>query len=253
MRLKKMTDLGLKQFTKYLSELRAGKNSEYPKFILEDDEYSEPYGSEAIEVVEKKFETKLEMLQEIDNILKNPNRKDVDSDTHLWAWLSLFYFESIVKKDKNGNIALESTNISYIPEITIWNRYYKHKILGPYLIYKMHQDHLEDTYPLLKTRPDQMGEFMGNVMGRQSMVSNKTIIKLLKKLYWDEKNESLKKGASSRIGKSGSSAGSGSISRLGVYLKQLDMTYDLHSIPLEKLLELLPKEYNKFKYKTSLF
>ena len=253
MRLKKLTDLGIKQFAEYLAELRAGSNPKYPAHLLEDDAYSEVYGSEVIEVVQKKFDTKLEMLEEIDNILKNPDRKDVESDTHLWAWFSLFYFESIVKKDKNGNISLESENIQYIPETALWNRYYKHKILGPYLVYKMHQDHLEDTYLLLKSKPDRLGEFMGNVLGRQRMVSNKTIMKLLKELYWDEKSQSLKKGSSSRIGKSGSLVGAGSISRLGVYLKQLDMTYDLHSIPLEKLLELLPKEYNKFKYETSLF
>lgn len=244
--LGKLTDLGIEYFIKFLSDIRSGSNPEYPHYIFENEKYSIPYGDGETEINCKVFDTKLDLVQEIDTILKNPDRKDVESDTHLWAWFALFYFDSIAKKNDKGEYVLDSDNIGFIPNTTLWNRYYRHKILGPYLIYKMHHNHIQETYPLLKTPPYTHGELMENVSGSQKLVSNRTVMELINRLYWDSKNQVLKKGHGSKPGKKGK-AGAGSIRRLTVFLNQLNMTYDLYSIPIETLLGLLPAEYNRFR------
>jgi hypothetical protein len=58
-------------------------------------------------------------------------------------------------------------------------------------------------------------------------------------LYFDEKTGRLKRGAGGKAG--------GSPRRLARVRQQLDVTWDLFDLTVERMLAILPNEFNRFK------
>lgn len=64
-------------------------------------------------------------------------------------------------------------------------------------------------------------------------------VRACKLLYYDTNSGSLKKGAGGKLG--------GAARRLAKVRTQLDVTWDMTDLGEEKIVELLPSEFDKFK------
>jgi hypothetical protein len=78
---------------------------------------------------------------------------------------------------------------------------------------------------------------------RQNLISNENLVDVILALYWQTErdgNESPKRGAAAK-------KSPGNLFRLITLMNQLEMTYDVFSMPSQQILELLPVEFNKWK------
>ena len=83
------------------------------------------------------------------------------------------------------------------------------------------------------------GDVYEQLASRQEWITSSQIQKAVTKLYYDHNNMSLKKGSGGK--------GGGSARRLSDVLKQFNMNYDFYAIKSDDLINLLPKEFDRFK------
>jgi len=69
-------------------------------------------------------------------------------------------------------------------------------------------------------------------------VTNRSIVELATKLYYDPKLKTTRRGAGGK--------GAGSPRRLVAVLNQFDLTWDLYATTTPTLMKMLPKEFEKF-------
>jgi hypothetical protein len=95
--------------------------------------------------------------------------------------------------------------------------------------------HTERSGVVLATR----GRIFEELAGRQGILGNRTVIAAAQRLYFDEKNNWPRFGASGD--------GPGSVRRYAIVVQQLELTYDTRACGVEQFLRLLPREFNEWK------
>lgn len=77
------------------------------------------------------------------------------------------------------------------------------------------------------------------------LISNRNVIEAVDRLYVSVRPEGAmpKRGATTRTRP-------GNLRRLIAVLQQLDLTYDLYATPADKILDLLPPEFDRWKKET---
>jgi len=237
MRLRRLTLQGIAQFSEYLDMLENEPTRLAPTHLLEDAACSEQFGA-ATEIRKKTFGSRYTAAQYIDSVLANTGVADVDRDVGLWAWLTLFCFDELCPKDKAGHRSLRERP-AYIPEPQNFQRYYRHLLLGPYLIFRAHSDNPKRAMALLCQPLHIIDDIIAQLAAYQEIISNKTIIQMATHLYLDPASGERKKGAGGK--------GPGSPRRLAAVLDQFDVTWDLYAMSLKEFWAVLPKEFEKFR------
>jgi hypothetical protein len=240
-RLRRLNQTGIQRFTEFLLSLSTDTPQGRPVDILTDSATSEELGV-PIEVEARTFGSRFAVGRYLDERFSAAGLKDVESDCGLWAWLALFYFEELCPpgpqgRRKPGELA------RWIPEVSNFQRYYRHLLAGPYRIYRAHRDCPRRALALLCGPLDRPGEIVEQLASRQELVTNKAIIETATTLYIDLATEKPRRGSGGKAG--------GSPRRLADVINQLDVTWDLYAVTSDRLLELLPKEFNRFRPKTA--
>jgi hypothetical protein len=96
-----------------------------------------------------------------------------------------------------------------------------------------------DADHLLSTKPSILPEIREQLTSQQDMFS-KNFQRACRALYWDDKRGVTKRG-------SGSKNLPGTPRRLAAVRQQLDVTWDMTDLSPERILELLPSEFDGFK------
>ena len=156
----------------------------------------------------------------------------------LWAWLTLFYWDSVCPLDAGRRMPSERAR--YIPEPHAW-RYYRHLLAGPYLITEAFQGRLDDAMIVLSGRVDAPGDFVGQLAARSELIQNRSIIAAATRLYFDRGQRTPKRGAAPN------SRRPGTLRRFVDVLEQLNLTYDLQAMDTEGIIDLLPAEFDPFR------
>jgi len=236
MRLKRLNNLGLTEFNIYLDNLEKDGELSPPVHLLSDSKYSEETGLDiSLEMI--KFETRYDVANYLYPLFSEAGLHTLEKDISLWAWCSLYYFDNLCPVDENG-IRTPRERPAYIPEPENFRRYYRHLLLGPYLIYRAHKDNPARAMALLCKPPYIISDIEAQIGAYQELVTNHAIVELTTKLYYDPKSRKTKKGAGSK--------GAGSPRRLVAVLNQFDLTWDLYATASKTLLGMLPKEFEKF-------
>jgi hypothetical protein len=204
---------------------------------LEDAVCSGPFGTPT-EVQKKTFGSRYAAAEHLDSALNEAGVADADRDVGLWAWLTLFYFDELCPKDKAGHRFLRERP-AYIPEPQNFQRYYRHLLLGPYLIFRAHSDNPKRAMALLCQPLHIIDDIIAQLAAYQEIISNKTIIEMATHLYLDTESGERKKGAGGK--------GPGSPRRLAAVLDQFDVTWDLYAMSLKEFWAVLPNEFEKFR------
>ena len=237
MKLARLNADGIRRFEQYL-DLATAEPSRLPPFELltsaEMIEALEP----TVTVESRILDTRLAMAEALDSILESAHARNVERDKGLWTWLTLFYFDSICPPRRDGSRKLRE-RAAYVPETDNFQRYYRHLLLGPYLIFRANRESPERAMAFLCKQPYIIDDVVAQIAARQEYITNPGVVELATRLYFDPASRSLKRGAG---GKSG-----GSPRRLADLLSQFDVTWDLYAMTVEEFLSVLPPEFDRFR------
>jgi hypothetical protein len=237
MRLRRFNDNGLLKFREQLLSMKSDPTIEPPWHLLEDAAFTTAAPIEA-NVSREVFTTRMQAAVAMNRLIGDRPPPGTDRDTGLWSWLALFFFDSICPSCEGGKRKVGATH-RYVLEAASHKTYYRHLLVGPYLILRAHRDEPERAIVLLCQPPNAPGDIVEQLASRQEIVSNPVMMRLATALYFDRATGSLKRGASGKH--------RGSARRLAEVTDQFDVTWDLFAVPWHLLLAKLPAEFDRFR------
>lgn len=237
MKIRRFTQEGIARFNEYLNLLEAEPTRLFPKELLEDSACSEVFGRPT-EIHQKALPSRYAAGEYLYATLPQTDIPDFERDVGLWAWLTLFFFDQLCPANKAGQRKLRERT-GYIPEPENYTRYYRHLLLGPFLIFRAHRDNPKRAMSLLCKQLPVIDDIVGQVAAYQELVSNPAIVELATQLYFDPATGTTKRGSGGKTG--------GSPRRLIDILRQFDVTWDLYTMTMTEFWTLLPKEFDRFR------
>ena len=241
MKLRRFNDDGVSTFASYRARLGLEPNLPPPIHTLEDPALTEEIAGN-IEVTKQHFDTRLEAGRFLNELIERSSIALPERDRGLWAWLTLFYFDEVCPLDGNGNRDTQD-EARLIPLLDNHQRFYRHLLLGPFLIVRAHRDNPERAIAMLCNPLWKPGEIVEQLASRKELVTNRGVVELATQLYYDKEKKSFKRGAGSSV--------KGAARRLAALLNQLDLTFYLYGMSADELMVLLPNEFNRFRGKVA--
>lgn len=233
--LHRLNDQGMARMGEFLDSLTGDSPQQCPRSILTDGRTSESLPVKVLVEEDRVFPRRYEAAEYLYNLLSSSALREPERDRGLWAWLALLWFDQLCPPDKTGQ-RKPGERARWIPEIANPRRYYRHFLLGPYLVYRVHARCPDLVEPILLSPLDTaQSEAYQWTVESPSLLASEAVMGAIKRLYFDEKTRRLRRGSQSK--------GPGSIRRLTAVLNQLERTFDLHSLSVERLLQLLPREF----------
>lgn len=240
MKLRRFNEAGIAAFQNYLAALRADPRLTPPDHLLSDDALSSPVEG-GVEAQPAALSTRLDAAKFCCEMLDEAEFRRPERDKGFWAWLSLFFFGSTCPADTAG-ARKPGADARHIPEVGNYLRYYRHLLLGPYVIYRAHRNQPAVAQVLLFQPLHRPGDLVEQLASRQQRVSNATFLASATRLYL---------GSDGRMKRGGGGSGRGSPRRLTRVANQFDVNWYLYAMKPEEFVGLLPKEFDKFKSMTS--
>ncbi len=241
MKLHRLTETGIARFADFLDQIRSDPSIDTPKWLLTDEESSEYEAN--VEVSERDFSDRLAAAIYLDELFTKAQLKNIDKNVGLWSWLTLFYFDQLCPKGKSRSVAV---TLSYIPTIDSQRRIYRHLLLGPWMMLRLHADDPERLRALLCSKINvATSETYRLFIEIPSIVTSSAAVEAANKLYYNADTGKLKRGAGSKE--------RGGCRRLIDFLNQIDCTYDLHQLNLDTLMQMIPNEFRLFMPKQQEF
>ncbi len=185
----------------------------------------------------KHVDSRLELGEILFDTFKNSkNLSNLKSDQGLWSWLAAAWMPTLFEgSPKSAKIGEQARWILDKQK----TRYYRHLLAGPFFIYNQHYPDAHKALSILAGSPIIPGELVGQIAAT-SDIAYSVGAEIATILYIDSKTGKAKRGSGG--------AGPGSPRRLtAAYLNQIDLTIDYRGMTAEKVIELLPKEFDKFK------
>lgn len=239
MKLRRFNDQGVARFGQFLAKVREEPASGMPPGLLVDEACSAEVPS-GPEIAAEHFATRMDAARCLDLMLADVDSFDILRDVGLWAWLSLFFFDSLCPPDSSGRRNV-GDNARYIPAVTNYRKYYRHLLAGPYGVFRAHRDAPERAMVLLCGPLHKPGDIAEQMASRQEIVTNPGIVGLATQIYFDPLKGSFKRGSANKGNQPGT------VRRLIDVLNQFDLTWDLYWMPSERIMAKLPKEFDKFR------
>jgi hypothetical protein len=236
MNLARFTTLGLDAFDSYLDELETNPTAPLPPTLLTSPQNVKTIDDE-IELVSYKFASRWEAARYLESLFRSSGITAVENDVHLWAHLTAVYFDGVCPPRADGR-RQPRERARYIPEPGNYRRYYRHSLLGPYLIYRAHLPRPERAMAMLCGPLHVISDIEAQIAARQQYVTNVAVVQLATDLYYDVRTRAQKSGAGGK--------GPGSPRRLADILNQFDLTRDLYATTTDELRRLLPGEFKRF-------
>jgi hypothetical protein len=236
MKLRKLTVAGINEFAAYLGNLKVEPTLPPPMHLLTEAGASEPLAE--VEMEQREFASRLEAARYLDKVLSATHLTQVERDAGLWAWLALFFFEQVCPPREGGKRkVLEIWR--YLPAVGNYQKFFRHLLLGPFLILRAHEGDVARVAAILANRLHVTDDLMEQTAGYQDLITNPVVLGAQTRLYFDAEKGQLKEGARSK--------GAGSPRRLATVLRQFDLTFDLYGMTPTKLVSLLPAEFERFR------
>lgn len=237
MELHRFTDMGLKAFRSYLARLRLGAPITPPFEWLTDPKTAKPLPDSAV-IENRPFINRLAAAVYLDDLLADIEADEIESDVHLWSWLSLFYLDQVCPPDRTGG---RKPGRDYRHILEPGYPYgHNHLLCGAYLVYTIHELGKELSALLLYTPMNRESGFHHMLANRLNFISNRGIMEAAHLLYFNQKTGKPKPGSTAK-------KRAGGLIRFIDVLQQLDLTYDLYSMSGREILNILPDEFNEWR------
>jgi len=238
MKLARFNEKGIQEFSAFLSALSANAPTSNPKDLITDSNLIESLPT-SVQVERRTFATAFEVAKCAYECVAATQLPSPERDKGLWAWLACFWFDDVCARDRQGSHA-PGEQAHWIPALDEAFRYYRHLILGRYLVFSMNADRPERALAFLCQRPHTLGHIYYQIAARQQLITCKAIVEVVTELYYDSATRALKRNSQTY-------GHPGSVFRLADILMQLDCTIDLHGLTAGELLDLLPSEFTAFR------
>lgn len=246
-RARRLIPEGVRAFRAYLQQLYEGRDGPRPEELVQGSAWTEPVPCGATFDAERVFATRYELGCYVRGRLQvcgEPEREETVTDPAFWAWLAALWFEQLCPRDRGTGLRSPSRIDSYIPAELLgesalgrssgdaWGR---HVIRTSWLLVERY-DGLVDF--VLSNPPDRRGELTEQLLGRADLPLCPTAVRAFALLY-RAKDGKPKSGAAGK--------GPGTARRFALIVRQLMRTHDVHAMTPERLLELLPEEFDRFR------
>jgi len=241
--LRRLTEDGLSQMRSFLDSLATSNPEDDDREILTDSATSAPLPV-AITIDEaqsfpRRYEAGKYLFEQLAP-LRSARYQCLERDSGVWAWLALLWFDQLCPADRHGR-RKPGEHARFIPEM-VGFRYYRHLLLGPYVIYAAHRDAPERALCVLTQKLHSPGDLVGQIASRQMLVTSRAVVELATSLFCDKDGRQRSGVQDSRRETPGTPR------RLADVLMQFDLTYDLHSISSNQLSSLLPAEFGRWRH-----
>ena len=230
--LRKLNARGIAAFRDYLASIRAGTEFQSSPALLYVDDYSSAIRPR-VEIEPRRFRSKLEAAKYLTAVLEPVETPAIIGDSALWAWLALFYFDQLAPIRADGK-RRPREDYHYIPSD---QRPERHLLAGAYKLYKMHGEHAR---VLLHPNVHQHGRFIFDLDFRRDLLTNRGLIEVVDRLYWNPRTKKPMRGAAS-------DDRPGSLRRLIAVVQQFEFNYDLYGMSATEIMGLLPAEFEVWR------
>jgi len=235
-KLRRLNLQGIKKFEEYLDRLRnpGGDKEPPPVDLLDHPETSEALPWD-VKLEQKNFQNRFELGQYLVSLLEQCDQWKINFDPGLWSWLALFFFDHLCPAGPDGRRKPDA-NENYIlsPDR---RRQYRHALRTTYLFVR---EYGEKVLFMFCGPAHKRGQIMEDLSARQYFLGCRGVIEAAGHLYYDPLRNSPKRGAAAKDKL-------GTVRRFGVVLKQFERTYDLFSLSRQQVLEILPREFDRFR------
>ena len=232
--LRRFTPQGIEVVAELLDRLKAGHSVDLDGLIDSPQLTEQISPDDSVEL--KFFVNRMDCARYMYELLEAHSEQIPypEKDKGLWTWLAILFREQLWKSgaDKVGAIDRWILNSHF-------QKYYRHLLAGPYFIYKTHEDNPNRALIALYTKVSAPGEIVESLQSRKDVVRFPSIMEALTKLYYDPVTGINKKGAASKT--------KGGSRRFIDVKNQFDLTFDFYGMTPDQILELLPKEFDRFR------
>ncbi len=182
-----------------------------------------------------KFGTSKEMAEVVLSAIGSANFFELLPKTGLWAWLTFIMRDQLFKKAGDGTWQVGEIHRWYPSNVNDWRKGQRHLVRMSVQLLKSFD---QDADHLLCGLPSVLPEIREQLTSQQDMF-NLAFQKVARTLYFDDEAGKLKRGAGGK--------GAGSPRRLAKVRQQLDVTWDIEGLDPAKIIQILPKEFSRFK------
>lgn len=242
--LRSLNEVGIAKFENWLEQPIGVP----PKALLEDETASDVvdggYEIDPARLFPNSYELGLYLTKDVFN--SQVNRAALLSNHGAWAWLSLAFIDSLLKKGNGNGAGTPLAKAHYVTQ-------------SPRLAYRLITRtawdlvslHGEAAKVALGSPKSPWGEMAEQMTARQEVYAHSSFWPVASALYVLA-DGSVKRGATSQRSKQArrdpkSKAGLGGIRRLPFTFRQFERTYNLRQMTGEQIAALLPKEYEKWR------
>lgn len=230
-RLSRFNANGIAAFARWI---RGGAKDAVPQDLICDKEFIDPLDGDR-SVPQAAFRDRYDFGVALVELLAAYEQQQVSFDRGLWTWLAAYYFEQICPRDPAGRRVLRKEYVYVLSESRL---YYRHLVRTPWSLVKTHAERcrfllasrIGDLAPL-----SRQTYLLDALAARQFVISSPALVGAAARLYSDPHTGLPTRGAGAR--------GPGSPRRLALLANQLSLTYDIHEMPIDSLLALLPGEF----------
>lgn len=184
------------------------------------------------------FETAKELAAAVLSSLGSNSLPEMIGNTGLWSWLTFVLRDQLFPKGANGRREFREVHRWYPSDPNDWQKAQRHLVRMPVLLHSTLGDSADH---LLCGPPQILPEIREQLTSQQDMF-HPTFQATARSLYFDDSRAALRRGVGGKRG--------GSARRLAKVRQQLDVTWDLYDLSPERLLALLPTEFDRFKSAT---
>jgi len=243
MRFRRFNELGVKAFAEFLGALRANPETPVPTELLTNPRLTEPLSVSIDAAPPASFASRMEFAKWLHAAATANGVEIPRNDAGFWAWLSLSLFDHVCPADGKGARRIKE-DARYLPMLEASRRYYRHALVGPFYVYWMYRESPEQAAAVLCGSLTQLNDEAYRLFVENQLVVMPSAIGVLTSLYYDKLAAKLKRHSKTKK--------RGSIRRLATFLTRFARTLDLDVIPVERLIETLPSEFNRWR-QPSLF
>jgi len=237
MLVRRLNPSGTEQFATFLSLIREDANVDPPKELLTDPGHSTPLDVE-VDAEPRRFHSRFEVGEHLARILRGDSAT-LRNDAGFWNWLSLCWFDELCPHVHDQRQPGEQAR--WIVELENPRKACRHFLAGPFQIYWAHRDNPRRALSLLCGSLSQPGPLVTAIAAKPSLVTCRAVVGAATRLYYNHATGKNRTGLTAKT--------PGSPKRFADILSQLDLTWDLHSLSVEELLDLLPPEFDHFHRK----
>lgn len=231
--LRRFTATGIDEWVSFLRVAKEDSRAEIPTGLLTDAKHSEPV-SDAV-VPPGPFHVRREAADAVTTLLSKLPESMVEKDAGLWDWLTLWYFDSVAPPEDGRRDVKNAYRYHFQPDSQ--RHWYRH------LLYiGWHARRVAKGYDrlFLERKVDVLDRYTEDLFRVLSITRLPAIFEVLDRIHWDEE------AGRPRMNMAGPDTFAGDLThRLPRRLDQLTLTYDLHSLSADRLIDLLGPEFQR--------